>query len=110
MRNRGLRRDLTMRKYISRIKKELPFILVKSGKRKVTLPNGKSWEVTNWRRPESWKDADDNVPWVKLLKHNKLYGRSTMNNLEKHFKNKKIREDGKKIIKEYVQNNKGCLY
>lgn len=102
MKDRRLRRDLTKRKYISRIKEKLSFILVRSGKKKIILPNGKVFIIPNWRKPESWKDADENVHWVKLLKHNKLYGRSTMNNLEKHFRNKQIREDGKKIVKEYV--------
>lgn len=54
--------------------------------------------VPNWRKPESWKDADKNVKWVKLLKHNKVYGRSTMNNLEKHRKIKKIRKENKIMI------------
>ena len=83
--NRGLRRDITMRKYISRIKKQLHYIRILDGYR--ISRNGV--KLYNRRRAINWKDADENCPWVKLLKHGKVYGRSTMNVLEKHFKIKK---------------------
>ena len=51
----------------------------------------------NRRKAINWKDADENCPWVKRLKHGKVYGRSTMNVLEKHFKIKKLREESKKL-------------
>ena len=91
--NRGLRRDITMRKYISRIKKQLHYIRILDGYR--ISRNGV--KLYNRRRAINWKDADENCPWVKLLKHGKVYGRSTMNVLEKHFKIKKLREESKKL-------------
>jgi len=91
--NRGERRDITMRKYISRIKKQLYFIRILDGYR--ISRNGV--KLYNRRRAINWKDADENCPWVKRLKHGKVYGRSTMNVLEKHFKVKKLREESKKL-------------
>lgn len=95
--NRGLRRDITMRKYISRIKKQLHYIRILDGYR--VSRNG--IKIYNRRKAINWKDADENCPWVKRLKHGKVYGRSTMNVLEKHFKIKKLRENSKKLIKNY---------
>ena len=80
--NRGQRRDITERKYISRIKERLYWIT----------------DV------KTWKDAEEKIKWVKLLKHNKLYGRSTMNVLEKHYKVKKIRRDSKNITRELIDS------
>ena len=80
--NRGQRRDITERKYISRIKERLYWI---------TGIN-------------TWKDAEEKIKWVKPLKHNKLYGRSTMNVLEKHYKVKKIRRDSKNITRELINS------
>lgn len=91
--NRGLRRDITMRKYISRIKKQLHYIRILDGYR--VSRNG--IKMYNRRKAINWKDADENCPWVKRLKHGKVYGRSTMNVLEKHFKIKKLREESKKL-------------
>lgn len=48
----------------------------------------------------SWKEFIDKCKWTKLLKHNKLYGRSTMNNMEKHKANKTVRRESKKMCKE----------
>lgn len=95
--NRGLRRDITTRKYISRIKKQLYYIKILDGYR--VSSNG--IKMYNRRKAINWKDADENCPWVKRLKHGKVYGRSTMNVLEKHFKIKKLREESKKLIKSY---------
>ena len=80
--NRGQRRDITERKYISRIKERLHWIT----------------------GIKTWKDAEKKIKWVKLLKHNKLYGRSTMNVLEKHYKVKKIRRDNKNITRELINS------
>ena len=95
--NRGLRRDITIRKYISRIKKHLYYIRILDGYR--ISRNG--IKMYNRRKAINWKDADENCPWIKRLKHGKVYGRSTMNVLEKHFKIKKLREESKKLIKSY---------
>ena len=80
--NRGQRRDITERKYISRIKERLHWIT----------------------GIKTWKDAEEKIKWVKLLKHNKLYGRSTMNVPEKHYKVKKIRRDSKNITREVLNS------
>lgn len=94
--NRALRREITKRKYISRIKERLYYIRVLDGY--YISRNGV--KLYKRRKALNWKDADENCPWVKLLKHGKLYGRSTMNVLEKHFKVKKLREESKKLISE----------
>ena len=91
--NRGLRRDITLKKYISRIKKRLYKIIILDGY-KISRNGVKLYKR---RKALNWKDADENCPWVKLLKHGKIYGRSTMNVLEKHFKVKKLREESKKL-------------
>lgn len=77
--NREERRKLTYSKYISR---------------------AKEWFRMDLHSKEysSWKEFASKNKWVKMLKHNKLYGRSTMNNIEKHNSIKKIREETKKSI------------
>lgn len=49
----------------------------------------------------SWKEYLDNNKWLYKHKHNKWRHRSTMSNMEKHSRNKQIRQNGiKNIIKE----------
>lgn len=84
MRNRGERRKQTESKFISRLKKWFQFGTTKDF--------------------ESYRDLEKKEKWTKLLRHNKLYGRSTMNNMEKHKTNKDVRKEGKKILKEEIFN------
>lgn len=93
--DRALRRDIAIRKYISRIKKRLYQIVV---------PYKNGYNRIRYRKPEDWRDADINSRWVKQLKHNKIYGRSTMNVLEKHYKVKKLREESKNITRELINS------
>ena len=95
--DRALRRDITRRKYISRIKERLYYIIILDGYK--ISRNG--IELYDRRKPLSWKDADEHCSWIKRLKHGKVYGRSTMNKLEKHFRVKKIREESKTLEREY---------
>lgn len=44
-----------------------------------------------------WREMVSKERWAKKLKHGKLYGRSTMANMEKHRKVKKIREETKEL-------------
>ena len=90
MRTREQRRELSRNKYISRIKSELPFIRIQ--------------DIINMRKPSSWKEAEEKCKWVKLLKHGKVYGRSTMNVLEKHFKVKKLRQESRKYEREKMDD------
>ena len=80
--NRAARREISRKKYISRIKERL-------------------YQIYGIN---TWKEADEKCRWVKLLKHNKLYGRSTMNVLQKHFKVKKLREESKDIMREVLNS------
>jgi hypothetical protein len=45
-----------------------------------------------------WREMVSKERWAKKLKHGKLYGRSTMANIEKHRKVKKIRQESKKLV------------
>ena len=74
--NRAERREKSRNKYISRVKK---------------------WFQFSGTEDKSWNEFLKNNKWVKLLKHNKLYGRSTMNNMEKKHTNKRLREESKRI-------------
>jgi len=74
--DRGTRREKTRSKYISRLKK---------------LFNKFSFD----EKFESWKDFNDKCRWSKMLRDGKTYGRSAMNKLEKHLRNKKIRQEDK---------------
>ena len=105
--NRGLRRDITMKKYISRIKKRLYKIRILDG----FIINRNGYRHYLKRKPINWKDADENCPWVKRLKHNKVYGRSTTNVLEKHFKIKQIRKESKDLTNnvQYYKNRSGKI-
>ena len=106
--DRALRRDITLRKYISRIKKRLHYIRVLDGNI-IVLRNGV--KIYCRRKALNWKDADENCPWVKRLKHGKVYGRSTMNVLEKHFKVKQIRKESKDLTNnvQYYKNRSGKI-
>lgn len=44
-----------------------------------------------------WREMVSKERWAKKLRHGKLYGRSTMANIEKHRKVKKIREESKEL-------------
>ena len=92
--DRALRRDTTRRKYISRIKERLYYIVILDGYK--ISRNGV--KLYNRRKPHDWKDAEEHCPWIKRLKHNKIYGRSTMNVLEKHSKVKKLRSESRRLI------------
>ena len=83
--NRALRREITRNKYISRIRERLHWIRILDDY--YISRNG--IKLYKRRKALNWKDADKNCPWVKRLKHNKIYGRSTMKVLEKHYKIKK---------------------
>ena len=82
--NREKRRKLTYSKYVSRVKEWFRMDL-------------------HSKEYSSWKEFASKNKWVKMLKHNKLYGRSTMNNIEKHNSIKKIREETKKINDDYLE-------
>lgn len=45
-----------------------------------------------------WREMVSKERWAKKLKHGKLYGRSTMANIEKHRKIKKIRQESKELV------------
>ena len=44
-----------------------------------------------------WREMISKERWAKKLKHGKLYGRSTMANIEKHRKVKRIRQASKEL-------------
>jgi hypothetical protein len=45
-----------------------------------------------------WREMVSKERWAKKLRHGKLYGRSTMANIEKHRKVKKIRQESKELV------------
>lgn len=51
-----------------------------------------------------WREMVSKERWAKKLKHGKLYGRSTMGNIEKHQKVKKIREESKELCDTKIIN------
>lgn len=79
--NRAQRRNTTARKFISR---------------------AKLWFRLDHRRDSfaSWVDMADKERWMRMLKHGKLYGRSTMNNMEKHKAVKAVRKESKRMCSE----------
>lgn len=79
--SRAKRRYNTERKFISRLKKWYRLDSIA-------------------KQYESWKEFLHRVRWAHMLKHGKLYGRSTMNNVEKHISNKKVREESKQLVNE----------
>ena len=80
MKNRGARRERTHTKFVARIKK---------------------WfQIYGNRRDNTWVEFLQNNKWLHMYKHNKVYGRSTMNNMEKKKANKTERREAKKIINE----------
>ena len=63
------------------------------------VTRAKMWFRMDYRKSDfsSWVDMVSKEKWTKMLKHNKLYGRSTMNNMEKHKANKAVREESKRL-------------
>lgn len=56
----------------------------------------------------SWKEFTEKTKWTKLLKHGKLYGRSTMSKMEKHKANKAARKESKKTALNEEPANRLC--
>ena len=52
-----------------------------------------------------WREMVRTERWAKKLRHGKLYGRSTMANIEKHRKVKRIRQDSKELVDTNVVDN-----
>ena len=80
--SRAQRRNATAAKFVSR---------------------AKLWFRLDYRRNffASWVDMADKERWMKRLKHGKLYGRSTMNNMEKHKIVKAVRKESKRMCYEF---------
>jgi len=76
--NRAQRRNATAAKFVSRAKR---------------------WFRIDSRRDsfDSWVDMASKERWMKKLKHGKLYGRSTMNNMEKHKTVKAVRKESRRM-------------
>ena len=94
MRNRAIRREKTESKYISRIKDRLYSIWFKDEGR--------------WRPVKNWVEAMERCKWVKMLKHGKIYGRSTSNVIWKHERVKQLRKESRQYereAKELVEND-----
>jgi hypothetical protein len=54
------------------------------------------WVLYNSKESD-WREMVSKERWAKKLKHVKLYGRSTMSNIEKHRKVKRIRQSSKEL-------------
>jgi hypothetical protein len=52
-----------------------------------------------------WREMVSKERWAKKLRHGKLYGRSTMANIEKHQKVKKIRQESKELSDTKIIDN-----
>lgn len=57
------------------------------------------WFRMSYRRSDfaSWDDMARHERWIKMLRHGKFYGRSTMNNMEKHKANKAVRKESRRL-------------
>ena len=78
MKSREQRRSQTHEKFLSRVK---------------------MWfQIEGRLSCKTWDEYLKKNKWLHLLKHNKTYGRSTMNNMEKKKSNKRERVESKKII------------
>ena len=66
--NRGDRRDLNMRKYVSNLKKNLYWLILDDASR-FPLSQHENW------KPKNWKEADKKCKFAKLLKNGGNYER-----------------------------------
>lgn len=77
-------------KYISRIKKNMYYWMVRDD----SAPKG-------WRRPKNWKELDsDSKSKVKLYKKTSKFWRDKGNQIDAHRKVKTIREETKNILRD----------
>lgn len=54
---------------------------------------------------KTWKEYLENNKWLYKHKHNKFRHRSEMSNMDKHLRNKQIRQEGYNIIRNSVDES-----
>lgn len=81
----------------------------RAGRRKKTaaklIKRAKLFWVLYNSSESDWREMVSKERWAKKLKHGKLYGRSTMANIEKHRKVKKIRQESKELSDTKIIDN-----
>lgn len=85
MKNKAKRIENTNNKFISRIK---------------------LWfQIEGRINNKTWKEYLENNRWLYQHKHNKLKHRSNMSNMEKHLRNKQIRQELYNVIRKDINEN-----
>jgi len=88
-------------KYYRIIRKAKKSRMGRAGRRKKTaaklVKRAKLFWVLYDSSESDWREMVSKERWAKKLRHGKLYGRSTMANIEKHRKVKRIRQASKEL-------------
>ena len=97
----------TKSKYISRLKKNMYYLLV-ADEEKVYYVKASKIVIKyrkNWRRPRTWKELDEKGGQSKLLKKTPvIYKKSKWEKVDDHARIKGLREESRKIIDEELNN------
>lgn len=106
MRGRCWRRKKTESKWNSRCKKFMYDSLIEDGKTVFSYKdkngNKKTGVIRNFRRPSTWKEMKEKDPWAKYLKNHSTFRSYISDQMEKRYKNKLSRIDGKNTISDGI--------
>ena len=92
-------------KYISRLKKNMYYLLVADEEKVYSVKTGKIIKYKNWRRPHTWKELDEKGGHSKLLKKTSvIWKKSKWEKVDDHNRIKDLREESRKIIDEELNN------
>lgn len=95
----------TKSKYISRLKKNMYYLLVADEEKVYSVKTGKIIKYKNWRRPRTWKELDEKGGHSKLLKKTSvIWKKGKWEKADDHNRIKGLREESRKIIDEELNN------
>lgn len=109
--NRALRRKLKLKYWYKRIK-----TFYRLGNKRIPCDNAEElpdhekehYKINrhHWKDAESWKDLKQNSTWAYMYKNTRtVYNRSYWTKYERKLLNKKKRQEAKKEIQNYDENN-----
>ena len=104
-RGKAYRRWKTLSKYITRIKERMYGMNIEYAEVEREF-NGIKYKRKYWRKPESWKEADENkIGGVKMLKDTPVPYKEPWKEVQDHKTIKDMREESRRIIDEELNND-----
>jgi hypothetical protein len=105
-RGKAYRRWKTLSKYISRIKERMYGMNIQYAEVERETYDGKKYKRKYWRKPESWKEVDENnTGGAKMLKNTPVPYKEPWKEVQDHKTIKDMREESRRIIDEELNND-----